>query len=60
MARLKTGHKDRSERLKQPDLEKPERDVLSRNQPVELLTPRELSQTTETQVTSGSGRLMIR
>ena len=57
-ARLKREHKKRSDCLKQLDLEKPERDVPRRNQPVELLTPREPSQTTEMQVTSGSGRLM--
>ena len=58
-ARLKRENNERSECLKQPDLEEPERNAARRNQPVELLTLNELSHTTEMQKTSGSGRLTI-
>ena len=60
--RLRQEYKERSQRLPlttAAERTMPERDVPSGQSPMELLTPRELSQTTELQIPTATGRVTI-
>ena len=60
--RLRQEYKERSQRLAlttAAERTMPERDVPSGQSPMELLTPRELSQTTELQIPTATGRVTV-